>query len=234
MVNSSIEPRLKSTWLIDGEVKGIMDNSGPASSTGACSLSQGRVSEALVVCHSAGTNKVAFLKSKKRLRRTQILDDKLNYINFQFVKDDMVQMTYNFKCQIVDNSKNTNIYITCFTTSDSRLMLYDKLDCLQKRVIYFDTDSIIYADDRTKHIETGDMVSDMTNELSGKKITNFVSTGLKSYCSKYGENEQKSTIKGFTLNHENSSLLNDDSLSKIVKQEILRTLYLTRDMHRVG
>ena len=98
-------------------------------------------------------------------------------------------------------------------------MLYNKLDYLQERVLYFDTDSIIYADDGTKHIETGDMLGEMTDELSGKGITNFVSTGPESYSFKYGDNEQKSAIKGFTLNHENSSLLNHDSLNKIVKNK---------------
>ena len=69
-----------------------------------------------------------------------LLDDKLDNINFQFINDDMVQMTYNFKDQFVDNSINTNIYIACFTTSHARLTLYDKLDYLQEKVLYFDTD----------------------------------------------------------------------------------------------
>ena len=57
-------------------------------------------------------------------------------------------------------------------------MLYDKLDYLQEKVLYFDTDSIIYMDDDgTKNVKTGDMLGDMTNELSGKGITNFASTG---------------------------------------------------------
>ena len=129
-------------------------------------------------------------------------------------------MTYNCKDQFVDNSKNTNIYIACFTTSHARLMLYTKLDELQEKVAYFDTDSIIYIDDGTKHIKTGDKLGDMTDKLSGKGITNFVSTGPKSYSFKYGNNEQKSAIKGFTLNHENNNLLNHDSLSKIVKKQI--------------
>ena len=145
-------------------------------------------------------------------------DDKLDNKNFQFINDDMVQMTYNFKDQFVDNSKNTNIYITCFTTSHARLMLYNKLDYLKEKVLYFDMNSIIYADDGTKNIETGDMLSDMTDELSGKRISSFVSTGPKSYSVKYGDNEQKSAIKGFTLNHENNNLLNHDSLRKIVKK----------------
>ena len=91
-----------------------------------------------------------------------LLDDKLDNKNFQFINDDMVQMTYNFKDQFVDNSNNTNIYIACFTTSHARLMLYDKLDYLNEKVLYFDTDSIIYADNNTKNIETGDMLGDMT------------------------------------------------------------------------
>ena len=64
------------------------------------------------------------------------------------------------------------------------------------------------------------MLCDMTDEISGKGISSFASTGPKSYSFKYGDNEEKSAIKGFTLNHENNSLLNHDSLSKIVKKQI--------------
>ena len=98
-----------------------------------------------------------------------LLDDKSDNKN-----DDMVQMTYNFKDQFVDNSKNTDVYIACFTTSYARLMLYNKLDYVNEKVLYFDTDSIIYVDDGTKNIKTGDMLGDMTDKLSGKGITNFV------------------------------------------------------------
>ena len=149
-----------------------------------------------------------------------LLDDKLDNNNFHFINDDMVQMTYNFKDQFVDNSKNTNIYIACFSTSHARQMLYNKLDYLKEKVLYFHTDSIIYVDDGMKHIETGDMLGDMTDELSGKEITNFVSTGPKSYSFLFGDNEQKSAIKGFTLNYENRCYLNHDCLTKVVKKQL--------------
>ena len=158
-----------------------------------------------------------------------LLYDKLDNTNFQFINDDMVQMTYNFKDQFVDNSKNTNIYIACFTTSHARLMLYNKLDYLKEKVLYFDTDSIIYVDDGTKTVKTGDMLGDMTDELSGKGITNFVSTGPKSYSFKYGDNDEKSAIKGFTLNHENSSILNHNSMSKIVKKQIRELIIINEN-----
>ena len=94
-----------------------------------------------------------------------LLDDKLDNTNFQFINDDLVQMTYNFKDQFLDNSKHTNIYIACFTTSHTRLMLYSKLDYLKEKVLYFDTDSIIYIDDGTKNVKTGDMLGYLIDEL---------------------------------------------------------------------
>ena len=91
---------------------------------------------------------------------------------------------------------------------------------MNEKVLYFDTDSIIYIDDGTKNVKTGDMLGDMNDEISGKGINNFVSTGPKSYSFKYGDDEQKSAIKGFTLNYENNNLLNHDSLSRIVRKQI--------------
>ena len=149
-----------------------------------------------------------------------LLNDKLDIRNFEFVNEDMVQMTYTYKEAFVENSNNTNIYIGCFTTSHARLMLYDKLDYLDRQVIYYDTDSIIYVDNGSKKIETGDELGDLTDELSGLTISSFVSTGPKSYSFKYGNNKQKAAIKGFTLNHINGGILNHDSMRKIVKKQI--------------
>ena len=93
-------------------------------------------------------------------------------------------------------------------------MLYYKLHHLHDKVLHiYIFDSIIYIDDDSKNIETRNMLGEMTDELSGKAITQFVSTGPKSYSFKYGDNQQKSAIKDFTFNHENASLLNNDSLA---------------------
>ena len=71
------------------------------------------------------------------------------------------------------------------------------------------------------------MLGDMTDEISGKGITNFISTGPESYSFQYGNNEQKSAIKGFILNRENSSILNHDSMSTIVKSKLENSQSLT-------
>ena len=108
-------------------------------------------------------------------------------------------------------------------------MLYNKLDYLKEKVLDYDTDSVIFGDDGTKNVKTGDMLGHMTNELSGKEITNFVSTGPKSYSFKYGDNDEKYAIKGFTLNHKNNGILNHDSLSKIVTKQIRERTIVNKD-----
>ena len=78
-------------------------------------------------------------------------------------------MTYSFKDQFVDNSKNTNIMHHLFHDKSCQANAIRQARLLTEKVLYFDTYSISYADDGTKHIETGDMLGDMTDELSGQK-----------------------------------------------------------------
>ena len=101
-------------------------------------------------------------------------------------------------------------------------MLYEKLHYLDKQVLYYDTDSIIYIESQNgKVIETGDMLGVLTDELDGETINNiFVSGGPKNYSYIYGNNKQKCVIKGFRLNHENSQILNHNNMIKMVKKEI--------------
>ena len=54
------------------------------------------------------------------------------------------QVEIHYKHQLQDDlvSPNLNIFIACFTTCHARLKLYEALDLLQERVLYFDTDSV--------------------------------------------------------------------------------------------
>ena len=151
-----------------------------------------------------------------------VLDDTIGNLNMNFINEEMVQMSYSYKDQFVDNSYNTNIYIASYTTSSARLMLYDKLDYLNEQVLYFDTDSIIYIESTNGNkIKTGDMLGELTDELDSKSINNtFVAGGPKNYSFIYGDNKQKCVIKGFTLNHENSQILNHANMIRMVKGDI--------------
>ena len=45
----------------------------------------------------------------------------------------------------VEISAKTNVFVAIYTTAHSRLKLCEGLETLQERVLYFDTDSLIYS-----------------------------------------------------------------------------------------
>lgn len=148
-----------------------------------------------------------------------LLDDKLDNINLAFVSENMVQMSYRLKYECVGNDFNTNVYIAAFTTSNARLRLYEMLDYLGENVAYYDTDSVFYIDDVTKNVKTGCLLGEWTDELSGNYITDWVSTGPKSYAYLKNKGNEICKIKGFFLNYETSQFLNYKTLTKMVKKE---------------
>ena len=54
-------------------------------------------------------------------------------------------MEIHYKHQLEDDpiSPNLNIFVACFMTCWAQLRLYEALDLLQERVLYFDMDSMV-------------------------------------------------------------------------------------------
>jgi hypothetical protein len=73
----------------------------------------------------------------------------------------------------------TNIFVAAFTTCWARLKLYGVLDSLRERVLYFDTDSVIYVSRPDEYDPPlGDYLGDLTDELKqGEHIVEYVSGG---------------------------------------------------------
>ena len=83
---------------------------------------------------------------------------------------------------VSDETIETNVVVAAFTTAYARLKLYDVLGMLQERVLYYDTDSVIYVS-RPNQPEppTGPYLGQLTDELGGDYITTFVLGGPKNY-----------------------------------------------------
>ena len=113
----------------------------------------------------------------------------------------------------------TNIFIAAFTTCWARLKLFSLLEMLDRRVLYFDTDSVIFVSRvGDKDPETGSFLGELTNELKkpGDFITGFVSGGPKNYAFKTLLGEQVCKVKGFSFNYKNSKLINFSSMLQLV------------------
>ena len=63
----------------------------------------------------------------------------------RMVNDDMIEVQYKSAEEFVEQNNKVNVVIAAFTTAYARLKLYDLLDLLQERVLYYDTDSVIYV-----------------------------------------------------------------------------------------
>ena len=119
----------------------------------------------------------------------------------------------------------TNIFIADFTTSHARLKLYESLDILQEQVLYYDTDSGVYKwRPHQPSIAIGDYVGDMTDELDGDVITEFVSGGAKKYGYKTRESKVVCKVCGFTLNIRGSAVLNFETMKDNILAELDNTL----------
>ncbi len=80
-------------------------------------------------------------------------------------------------------SNQANVDIAAFVTAQARLKLFNEMLILGERVLYVDTDSIIYK--RSLDLYTpklGDFLGEFTNEIDpseGNLIVEFVSAGPK-------------------------------------------------------
>ena len=98
---------------------------------------------------------------------------------------------------------------------EARLKLYDYLEKLDRRVLYFDTDSCIFVcNERTNDEEyrphLGTLLGDMTDELKGPNvhIETFLSGGPKFYAKKQSIHRQEK--------YADSLKINFDSIKKLI------------------
>ena len=91
----------------------------------------------------------------------------------------------------------------------SRVTKYENGYRLQKQVLYYDTDSVIYKwSAGLPKIETGDYLGDLKDELNGDHIIEFVSGGPKNYAYRTVGGKVECKVRGFTLNVRGMETLN--------------------------
>jgi hypothetical protein len=103
----------------------------------------------------------------------------------------------------------------------TRLKLYSYLEILQRRVLYFDTDSVIYLSETGAHLlPLGDYLGELTDECNSGHITEFVSGGPKQYAYRTNSGDTVLKLRGFTLNSATSRQLNFFTMRAMVKEFI--------------
>ena len=148
--------------------------------------------------------------------------DTLDVRYVSVINDAMVEVHYQYQEEDIPVSPNLNIFVSCFTTCWARLRLYEALELLGERVLYYDTDSVLYLEEEGQpNPVLGDYLGPFTSELNPDDyIEEFVSGGPKNYgyTTKNGKVECK--VRGFRLNSEGKTQLNYDVMRQNVLDEI--------------
>lgn len=142
------------------------------------------------------------------------------------VNDDVILANWKYTDEAAIPSSMTSVVVAAYVTATARLKLYSYLELLGERVLYFDTDSVIFVE-RPGDISPplGDFLGDLTDELSdygpGSFIDMFVSGGPKNYGYRVrvcGREEFKTVckVKGINLNFKNLGQVNFDVLKNMV------------------
>ena len=140
--------------------------------------------------------------------------------------NERMQVYYSDDSESHFGALTTNVAVAAFVTSYARLRLYQEIEKLDDRVLYFDTDSIIYISNKNDPNQykpkIGDYLGEFKSEIDpdeGDYITEFVSAGPKNYAYKLNTGITHCTVKGFTLSHIGSLVINYDNIKHIVCED---------------
>ena len=146
-----------------------------------------------------------------------LYSDEFEVSDARIVNDNSVEVHYKSVDEFAQQNNKVNVVIAAFTTTYACLKLYDLLDLLQERVLYYDTDSVIYVHKPGKpDPPLGNYLGDLTDELNGDYITSFVSGGPKNYAYRTKKGKTQTKIRGITLDHAATGKLNHDVVRALV------------------
>jgi hypothetical protein len=166
----------------------------------------------------------------------------LNINGTLIVNEKTVVVNYEYTDEAYDPLHTVNVAIAAFVTAQARLKLYSYLEQLTNRVLYYDTDSIIYVSiNGEADVTTGQFIGDMTDELigygAGSYITKFVSGGPKNYAfqvysTNSCEEEVVCKVKGISLNYAASKLINFESIKNMVLEKTEPIPIISKNIRR--
>ena len=170
-----------------------------------------------------------------------LADETKNVKSVIFPTDEIAEIHWDEPDSFVSPSKKTNVFLAAYTTAHARIKLYKILDILNKNVLYYDTDSIIYVykPNVTPEICTGDFLGDLTNEIEDSNyITEFVSGGPKNYSYKLAFPNQANKqyickVKGISLNFSTIQQINFHSMKDLILNDRSNTAYKVSNKHSI-
>ena len=165
---------------------------------------------------------------------TLMSDKSIEVQDLAYVNDEHVALKWTLKEDFDEGLSNVNVVLAAYTTCHARLKLYELLEGLKERVLYFDTDSVVYVSrEGLWDPPLGDYLGELKDETKGVPIVRFVSGGPKNYAYELRDGSSVCKIRGFTLNHRTSLKLNFDTLRNMMVTGARDVAVETEEPHRL-
>nr|DAC81393.1 TPA_asm: PolB-C [Pimephales minnow adintovirus] len=138
---------------------------------------------------------------------------------FTFISDDVALVQHKPGKDDLCKTRDVNVFIGAFTTAYARLELYELMDRLGDRLLYSDTDSVIFVSrEGDWEPPLGDHLGELTSEVDEDDFVScFCSSAPKSYAFETAKGKTCMKAKGITLNAKNSRVINMESLIGLVE-----------------
>jgi len=118
-------------------------------------------------------------------------------------------------------NNHANIYIASATTAWARIELYKHMRRVGGRIVYVDTDCLIYVKDFVNlknNLLRGPFLGQFTNELKNQNdhIKSFLAGGPKNYGFQTEQGEECLKVKGFCLNYTNKQAFTFENMKEVI------------------
>ena len=174
------------------------------------------------------TNKTKMILITEPSEFFRLISDKRYVImSLNFPNEKVVQVFYNEIKKMHYGCNTNNIVLAAFVTCYARLELFKYLILLNERLLYCDTDSIIFISKNGFYEpKLGNFLGDFTDELEDDSIYEFLSLGPKNYGYVTVNGKQSCTVKGFTLNYIASLYINFNSMKQILHEDFNKKIFV--------
>ena len=157
-----------------------------------------------------------------------LMDRTIKVKDYHFLSENVMQVDFVPNEDFPMQAPNSNVPLAAFCTTYARLELLKLMRSVEGRVLYHDTDSVIFTARPGDFIPpTGQFLGELTNELEctsigckevnncvGHFIQEFVSCGAKNYAYKLNTGETVCKVRGFSLTYAASQIINMESMKE--------------------
>lgn len=167
---------------------------------------------------------VKFINDIAKLQELMNNPNQFEVVDLTKMNEEYTRVTYKIidEDAIPELSSNC-LPVACFVTAYGRLQLYQALEKVEGKLLYCDTDSVIYAT-KGPELPESPYLGGLNREMPQRKIIEFVAAGPKNYgllhTDANGGNQKADVkIRGVKLNYSTAKLLNFHKMKEIIMKD---------------